>query len=662
MATFEFNNKTIYIDGRLKAQLDKKIIPDLQRKDKDVVFIVEGRERCQPEGNTVLMADGSWKDIKDIATDDLVISPQIDGTIVFARVTKTMQYTNSKIFEVSELNRNKKLLYTCSSNHLIPINVLVSPRERLTDEERLLTKQERFEIFTKKKRFKGHWVVKNYPAEYYPNLAKHTKINTTTLLCPPIDKFYGRENCLIEPYTLGVWLGDGHWAECIGITSNSPEVIKEVEKTYPILSISPKHGTLAKTYFFSVKCGLRNQLAHYGLKKANSGTKFIPKSALLSDLDYRKRLLAGLIDTDGYYSKGGGYSITTKSERLACDILSLVRSLGGIGNINIVHKGIKKINFVGKYYNVSFRVLDVPIIKQYKIREGKRWYLSTNRCSIDVKPTDRFETVYGFEIDSNSSLYITNNYVVTHNSGKSKFGDILAAYVSSQLKSEYNLSCIGMTPEEFRNKIITAKPKSVVIYDEAHRGMASSRTLSEINNILKDLMMEMGQKNLFVIIILPTFFMLDKYAALFRSKGVFHIYERRGQRGYWVYFNEKNKLKLYRLGKKEFDYNCIKWPRFRGRFYNQYAINEEEYREKKRKSFADKPRITKAEVYKAQRDTLFWIIINKLDVNYPKITRLCKESYYNIGRKTIYDAVTSVNDEIVKKINEEEEDKDSEIE
>ena len=52
----------------------------------------------------------------------------------------------------------------------------------------------------------------------------------------------------------------------------------------------------------------------------------------------------------------------------------------------------------------------------------------------------------------------------------------------------------------------------VVIYDEAHRGMASARSLSEINKILKDLMMEMGQRNLFVVIVLPTIFLLDKYA------------------------------------------------------------------------------------------------------------------------------------------------------
>ena len=76
--------------------------------------------------------------------------------------------------------------------------------------------------------------------------------------------------------------------------------------------------------------------------------------------------------------------------------------------------------------------------------------------------------------------------------GKSKFADIIAAYFASELKTEYDLSNVCMAPIEFRNKIMSAKKGQTIIYDEAHRGMASARALSEINNILKDLMMEMG--------------------------------------------------------------------------------------------------------------------------------------------------------------------------
>lgn len=222
-------------------------------------------------------------------------------------------------------------------------------------------------------------------------------------------------------------------------------------------------------------------------------------------------------------------------------------------------------------------------------------------------------------------------------SGKSKFTDYLGAYASTVLKVPYGIDSFCMNPQSFRDKIIQAKPKSIIIYDEAHKGMASARSLSEINNILKDLMMEMGQKNLFVVLVLPTFFLLDKYAALFRARGLFHIYELKKQRGFWVYFNEKNKLRLYKGGKKEFDYNCIRWPYFRGRFYNQYAVDEQEYRAKKAKGFAEHARTTRDERYLLQRNILLSILSKEFKKNDAEIEQLCKKYNWEIKRRTICD-------------------------
>lgn len=224
-------------------------------------------------------------------------------------------------------------------------------------------------------------------------------------------------------------------------------------------------------------------------------------------------------------------------------------------------------------------------------------------------------------------------------SGKSKFADILAGYASLKLKRRYDISNVCMTPSEFRKKVETSKRNEVVIYDEAHRGMGSRRAISEINNILVDLMMEMGQRNLFVIICLPTFFMLDKYPALFRARGLFHIYKKKSQKGFWCYFNEKNKLRLYILGKKLLNYNCMKWPKFRGRFYNQYIVNEKKYRLKKGIAFREKPRYTRAETYKNQRDILFYLINRKFNISQKKISELCKDLDFEIERNTISDLI-----------------------
>ncbi len=219
--------------------------------------------------------------------------------------------------------------------------------------------------------------------------------------------------------------------------------------------------------------------------------------------------------------------------------------------------------------------------------------------------------------------------------GKSVWGMIFGSCVASLLKSPFDLSNICMTPLEFRNKIETANKNEVVIYDEAHRGMGSSRALSEINNILKDLMMEMGQKNLLVIVILPTFFLLEKYVALFRARGLFHVYERKKKRGNWVYFNEQRKQQLYMKGKKEFNYNCMKYPKFRGRWLNQYPINEEEYRKKKAQSFKGEKRLTKNEKFMEQRDGLIHIINNELGYKASEISKALKRIGFSMTEQNI---------------------------
>lgn len=189
-------------------------------------------------------------------------------------------------------------------------------------------------------------------------------------------------------------------------------------------------------------------------------------------------------------------------------------------------------------------------------------------------------------------------------SGKSTLAQSVGGYIASRLGTNFDLSNICMSPNELRERIENAKQNEVIIYDEAHRGMASARSLSEINTILRNLFMEMGQLNLCVIVVLPSFFMLDKYQALHRCRGLFFVYMKGSQRGFWVYFNEKAKRELYIKGKKYMNMDCIKWPDLRGRFYIKTPIPDTEYRAKKKKSFQDVERITRQDNFQFQRDTL----------------------------------------------------------
>ena len=128
--------------------------------------------------------------------------------------------------------------------------------------------------------------------------------------------------------------------------------------------------------------------------------------------------------------------------------------------------------------------------------------------------------------------------------------------------------------------------------------------------------MEMRQRNLFVIIVMPTIFLLDTYMALWRARGLFHIYTKDGNRGRWVFFNNKSKKELYMRGKKLYSYAKPR-SRFRGRFRDQYVIDEKAYRQKKKETF-DSKRFRKQknrfENFKEQRDYSFWVLQNEANI------------------------------------------------
>lgn len=606
MVKVKIGNKEIYIDGYLKRNLDG--CKNLVKKDWDMVLIIDGEERCQPKGSKVLMADGIWKNIEDVKVNDLVLSPQKDGTHLFSKVKKTTSWFSDENYNVVELNRNKRKLYSCSHNHLIPLNYKVSPRKN----GKRLAKDR-------------YWDIRHYQADYYSTLStKRTKKDSTTLSSFPIQYFKDRKNCQIEPYTLGVLLGDGSITNRLSITTMNPEVMEEVSKFYKVIRVSKKQGTEAKDYHFSKRITnpLYGNLIKYNLYKTNSGTKFIPREALLSDIEYRKKVLAGLIDTDGYLSKKNGYSICTKSERLSNGILNLVYSLGGRGSIKKVKKGIKKLNFVGEYYNVSFYLgkMELPIKIKRKIRDDNFFYLSANRVSIDVKKS-KPEMVYGFEIDSQSNWYVTDNWMITHNSGKSCLAQQAALYCDPT----FCLDRVVFNPEKFEEAIDNSKPEQAIVYDEAYGGLNSKSVLSSTSQILVKRMTEIGMKRLFIFIVMPCFFDMNKYIAIWRSRALLHVYHANYNRGRFACWSGEKKKELYVLGKKFYNYRKPH-AEFIGRFTDGYVVDRKAYEKKKAKDTMN----TKDEDTTSRRGTK---IFQQRDAAFNLLRKNFKNNYKEIAQE-----------------------------
>jgi hypothetical protein len=154
----------------------------------------------------------------------------------------------------------------------------------------------------------------------------------------------------IEPYLLGLWLGDGTSKEP-EITNIDEEILiycKEYAETNNLRFIA-KGSSI--TYRFSAKPTYKNVLLN-SLRKYNLlGNKHIPFEYKITSRENRLQLLAGIIDTDGCINMKG-YDIILKIENLIDDIVFISRSLGFSAykkkcNKSCMYKGEKR---VGTYY------------------------------------------------------------------------------------------------------------------------------------------------------------------------------------------------------------------------------------------------------------------------------------------------------------------------
>ena len=188
---------------------------------------------------------------------------------------------------------------------------------------------------------------------------------------------------------------------------------------------------------------------------------------------------------------------------------------------------------------------------------------------LDKKLKDRWDKLKGGKLASinEDRVYLVDGRERT---GKSSFVFQQAKYIDPT----FNVDRICFRPEDFLNQIRTVPKGSVVVFDEAFRGLSSKSTRSKTNKAIVEAMMEVGQRNLIIFIVLPTIFLLEIYAAVFGSECLFHIYKLKSgssdgvkHRAFKIY-NYQKKKQLYLRGKtKYFSYSKPYISKAKGRFF-----------------------------------------------------------------------------------------------
>jgi len=140
-------------------------------------------------------------------------------------------------------------------------------------------------------------------------------------------------------------------------------------------------------------------LKKLGLYGTNSTTKFIPEAYLYSSVASRKALLQGLLDTDGHINQRGLFEFSTVSTQLANDFSDLAHGLGYDLNITLHTRA----NDPNSY---SHR----PIVRIVQLKGRK------HGMAIDsIEATGETTPMRCIKVSNPDNLYITDGYVVTHN-------------------------------------------------------------------------------------------------------------------------------------------------------------------------------------------------------------------------------------------------------
>lgn len=250
------------------------------------------------------------------------------------------------------------------------------------------------------------------------------------LLSAPVE-FEEQENELpVEPYTLGVLLGDGYVKRHdISFCTMDQDMVNRVVASLPSdTAVRIKHNVnyrndsdvdVISVGFVRAERNTPNSvlvgLRELGVTGHGSGSKFVPEAYLYASVEARTAVLQGLMDTDGSCDKGGNATFSSASLQLAQDVVHLVRSLGGLATLQV--KPPKK----GGNFNVHGVAIKMPDnskifhIKRKRELARQNWEKYPPRRLITGIEYSHDEETQCIAVAAPDHLYVTRDFIVTHN-------------------------------------------------------------------------------------------------------------------------------------------------------------------------------------------------------------------------------------------------------
>jgi superfamily II DNA or RNA helicase len=467
--------EVIYRDYQNDA--DQKIRAAVRQGLKRILLVAP--TGCHASGTGILMYDGSVIDVTEVKVGDLLMGPD-------SGPRKVMQLHHGRE-GMCRITPKKGEHFSVNKGHILSLI-----RTGSGDIEDISV---------------SDWQKKSKTYKHIMKL-RRAPVNFAT-----------EQKLSIDPYFVGVLIGDGCLTNGVGVCTPDKEIIEEIYRQAEIhkLTVRVDEDKRSKADSYYLTTGhiggkpnpLAEKLKAIGLFAKKSGSKFIPNEYKTTSRSNRLSLLAGLIDTDGYIN--GTVDYVTKSPVLADDIRFLARSLGLAVTLSECIKGYGS-EFTATYYRlcISGDLYVIPCRVERKKPSPRLQIKNPLLTGFSIEEVGDGE-YYGFEVDRDH-LYLTGDFIVHHNSGKTMMGTRILNGAAKKAKSGIwvaprreiitqtsekldDLNCshgiimAGHNPSTMsyvqvasiqtyhrrkNNKNFKKPNGNVVIFDEAHLSMADS--------------------------------------------------------------------------------------------------------------------------------------------------------------------------------------------
>ena len=392
-------------------------------------------KRCLFANVKVALWNGEIKNAKDIKIGDVLIGNDGEKRNVLQLFNGVDQMYKIKQESGTEYIVNSEHILTfkyIDNKSILWINTIDSWEIKWFDKNTLKTKTKRTKVrkdsskeetYKKMKEFvdklDDNNTVNISVLEYLKLSDKTKKILYGYKIEKPVNWKY--KDVEIDPYILGLWLGDGG-KNGRQFTTIDPELVDYWrtwgEKNGIKLNLH-NDGTNIQYGITGIESGksiFKQKLAKYGLLN----NKHIPKDYLINSKEVRLALLAGLIDTDGSVEQGGvtvrisqceDHKDIIEGAKFIADSLGFQTSIKN-KKTSWTHKEVSN-KGTALVLTISGNGLEnIPTLLERKkcrspLIQGNNW------TKITVEPY-RVDEFYGFEIDGNN-LFVLPDFTVLHN-------------------------------------------------------------------------------------------------------------------------------------------------------------------------------------------------------------------------------------------------------